>query len=85
MKSIQVNQETQRALKLVEEERLRQHGLWGEQNHSMGDWLSILGEEVGECCKAHNENDMDQLSIELTHVAAVSVQINEKIKEGNVR
>ncbi len=29
-------------------ERLRQHGKWGEQNHSPEIWLMILGEEVGE-------------------------------------
>lgn len=36
----------------VEQERLKQDQKWGVQNHSPSDWLTILGEEFGEACKA---------------------------------
>jgi NTP pyrophosphatase (non-canonical NTP hydrolase) len=36
-------------------ERARQNAKWGEQNHHPMEWLSILGEEVGEACEAANE------------------------------
>lgn len=34
------------------QERKRQNEKWGEQNHHPFIWLSILGEEVGECHEA---------------------------------
>lgn len=36
-------------------ERDRQDEKWGEQNHPAFVWLSIIGEEYGEMCKAVNE------------------------------
>ncbi|WP_375270004.1 hypothetical protein [Enterococcus sp. DIV0212c] len=38
-------------------ERKRQDKKWGEQNHSLLLWLSIIGEEFGEMCKEANEYD----------------------------
>lgn len=36
------------ATRMVLEERAKQDGKWGEQNHEPSDWLAILLEEVGE-------------------------------------
>lgn len=36
-------------------ERKRQDEKWGEQNHGAYTWMSIIGEEYGEMCKAVNE------------------------------
>lgn len=44
--------ETNSVLSEVQEERRRQDEKWGEQNHTPPEWLSILGEEFGEVCKA---------------------------------
>jgi NTP pyrophosphatase (non-canonical NTP hydrolase) len=57
-------------------ERKRQDEKWGEQNHNKTTWLSILGEEFGEVCRAVNESDNSALSAEritkeLIHTAAV--------------
>ena len=43
--------ETIRAVREVLDERKRQDGLWGEQNHGPFTWTAILIEEVGEFCK----------------------------------
>jgi len=39
----------------VHEERIRQDAKWGAQHHLPMEWLSILGKEYGEACKAANE------------------------------
>jgi NTP pyrophosphatase (non-canonical NTP hydrolase) len=44
--------EVVRVLAEVAQERGRQDGLWGEQNHDPFTWLAILGEEVGEVNRA---------------------------------
>lgn len=36
-------------------ERKRQDEKWGEQNHFAERWVTIIGEEYGEMCKAVNE------------------------------
>jgi len=33
-------------------ERERQESKWGPQHHSPMEWLTILGEEFGEACRA---------------------------------
>ena len=43
---------TTHVLEAVAQERARQDGLWGEQNHESGLWALILGEEFGEACKS---------------------------------
>jgi len=43
---------------LVIQERTRQEGKWGEQNHNDYYWLGILGEESGEVSKALIENSI---------------------------
>lgn len=66
----------------VKTERSRQEKRWGEQNHSQEYWLSILGEEFGEVCKAVCEKNYDtkvkdNYRDELIHVAAVAIQMIE--------
>ncbi len=40
----------------ITRERFRQDEKWGPQTHFWSSWLSILGEEFGEACKAYNDN-----------------------------
>lgn len=40
----------------IRDERERQDEKWGPQHHRISDWLSILGEEYGEACKAFNDD-----------------------------
>ena len=71
----------------IQAERKRQDIKWGDQQHWLGDWMAILGEEFGEVCKEVLEcqfgreppDHISMLRIELIHVAAVAVQIIEKI------
>ncbi len=69
-------------------ERLRQNEKWGEQNWKPSEWLSILGEEYGEVCRAVYEMELNppekrdpkwwlNYREELVHVAAVAVQMLE--------
>ncbi len=44
-------------------ERERQDNKWGEQNHNPFTWLTILGEEYGEACKAVLEAHFDGYGI----------------------
>ena len=39
-------------LQEIVNERKRQDGIWGEQNHTPEEWLLILGEEFGEVCRS---------------------------------
>ena len=39
----------------VVDQRYWQEERWGAQHHSIAEWLSILGEEYGEACKAAND------------------------------
>ena len=43
------------ALVLVNIERENQNDKWGDQNHTLPEWCTILGEEFGELCEAVNE------------------------------
>ena len=70
-------------LEEVMRERVRQDTKWGEQNHAAAYWLSILGEEFGEVCRAVCENDADSYREELVHVAAVAVSMVEAFDRGN--
>lgn len=73
----------------VRHERVRQNGLFGEQNHEPLIWLGILAEEFGEAAreandihfknyKKHSEAELlDRYREELVQVAAVSVAMIE--------
>ena len=58
-------------------ERGRQDMKWGEQNHHPTYWLSVLGEEFGEVCRAVCDKDAKNYREELIHVAAVAVSMAE--------
>ena len=78
----------------VNKEIKRQDGIWGEQNHSLTDWITILGEEFGEVCKEVSEmrmakgltemtQAMDRLDEELIQVVTVFFRILEKVRLKN--
>ena len=64
-------------------ERQNQDDKWGEQNHDVYKWLSILGEEVGEANKAALEDSRDDLINELIQIGAVTVAMIESLKRNN--
>lgn len=73
---------TYQVLDEVHEERKRQQAKWGEQNHAPADYLTILGEEVGEANKAALEakfagKEWGHYRTELIQVAAVAVAMVE--------
>ena len=77
---------TKSVLKEVLDERINQENKWGEQNHHPAEWLSILGEEFGEVCKAvceahftgyNSTGNWDNYRKELIQVAAVTVSMIE--------
>jgi NTP pyrophosphatase (non-canonical NTP hydrolase) len=79
---------TKSVLEDVKEERIRQDLKFGIQRHSMGKWLQILVEEVGEVAQAmqqgeiqSKDTDADDLYTELIQVAAVAVEIAEQVAE----
>ena len=67
-------------------ERELQFHKWGVQDHDEDRWMVILMEEVGECCKAIQEEDPANYREELVQVAAVAVAAIEafdrKFKDG---
>lgn len=75
-----------KAIIYVREERKRQHEKWGKQDHNLFVWMSILMEEVGEAAQAalhqtFGGSAKGTFGIEIIHVAAVAVQIIERIIE----
>lgn len=77
------------ALASVLEERIRQDGKWGEQNHNPYIYLAILVEEVGEMAQAAlqtqygGENGgLDHLREEAVQTAAVALAIVECLDRG---
>jgi len=63
-------------------ERKSQDIKWHKQRHSFGVWMTILGEEFGECCGAILGNgNLKSLRGELVQTAAVCVAIIEYIDE----
>lgn len=54
-------------------ERHRQDKKWGQQDHNIHRWSTILGEEFGESCKEAFEGNLHSYRAELIRVAAVAV------------
>lgn len=80
MKDIINIQRMDAILSEVAGERGRQDRLWGEQNHDIVTWMTILGEEFGEACKAAMEyhygvtdGRSKEYRKELLEVAAVAI------------
>lgn len=72
----------------IEEERKRQDGLWGEQNHEMPVYYTILAEEFGEVGQAIAESYLHQAPLgdirtELIQTAAVCVAMVEALDRRN--
>lgn len=73
----------------IDAERDRQEAKWGSQLHSWPIWAAILGEESGEvaeaCLQVHWQYDggLEHLREELVQVAAVAVQMLEKLNSGD--
>jgi len=81
----------ERVLAEINTERDRQEVKWGRQDHQPERWLSILGEEFGEVCKAICEASFpgypttgywSQYRKELIHVAAVAAAMAECFDRG---
>jgi NTP pyrophosphatase (non-canonical NTP hydrolase) len=72
----------------IDDERERQESLFGNQVHSWPIWAAILSEETGEvseaCLQVHwdGETALAHLREELVQVAAVAVQMLEKLDSG---
>jgi NTP pyrophosphatase (non-canonical NTP hydrolase) len=74
----------------VWKERQRQNELYGHQRRPWGQWLAILGEEVGEANQAiqpllgietTKPTDADDFGKELIHVAAVALAMYEQLHD----
>lgn len=82
-----MNSDTGAVLENVGMERQRQDNKWGQQDHEVGIWLAILGEEFGEVAKEIAESqarslDVAHLREELVQTAAVAVAWVEAIDRG---
>lgn len=78
------SQFTEKAMADVLAEREAQESKWGEQNHDPFTYLTILGEEYGECCEAALESrfcgkPIARLREEAVQAAAVAMAIVECI------
>jgi len=71
------------ALKQVKAERSRQDIKFGLQRHEQSRWISILGEEFGEVCKASLEGKDIEYRDEMIQVAAVAVAAVESFTDTN--
>lgn len=83
-----MTKQTENVLIEISQERDRQDAKWGVKNHDPTLWISILGEEYGEVCKATCEahfggykstDNWDRYRIELIHTAAVAVAMIESL------
>lgn len=78
-------------LQRVANERARQTRLFGEQKHTLYEWLAILMEEVGEVANAalywqengEYSHEWDAIEQEMVQVAAVAVAAIEDFGRGN--
>ena len=60
---IEVSHHTQAPiLRNIIEERKRQDEKWGEQNHPLVMWGTIIGEEFGEMCECINKLEVPPIS-----------------------
>lgn len=55
-------------------ERKRQDEKWGEQDHRADTWVSIIGEEYGEMCKAVNEFGFDPKEETISDIYTEAIQ-----------
>lgn len=75
----------------VAAERDRQDAKWGEQNHDLPVWITVLAEEIGEAAqevlaaRAGERPAMLRCRAELVQVAAVAVAAIEYIDRSTTR
>lgn len=69
----------ERFQELVQLERERQDSQWHSALRSPEFWITILGEEFGEVCRAVLKRDYDNLITELVQVAAVAQAFFEQL------
>ena len=73
----------------VSAERDRQDDKWGgepgTQRRDDHTYAAVLTEEVGECCKAWLERDVEGLRAELVQTAAVAVAWIEELDNGGMQ
>lgn len=55
-------------------ERKRQDEKWGVQEHRADTWVSIIGEEYGEMCKAVNEFGFDPKEETISDIYTEAIQ-----------
>lgn len=58
----------------ISKERDRQDKKWGEQNHDILQWFSIIDEERGEISKAWNEYAFDNHLIHIKEIKTEAIQ-----------
>lgn len=74
----------------LEAENHRQLLQWGIQNHSISDWLMIIGEEFGEACQSGVEvkfssnevkrrERLEELRAELVQLSAVTAAMIDSL------
>jgi hypothetical protein len=79
------------AIQMILVERRRQDRLFGEQRHDPAWWMTIMGEEYGETCKAvcdwrwgkQTPNPIGDIKAEASQVAAVGVAMIQVLIKGN--
>lgn len=63
----------------VHQEIQKQNAKWGLQDHSFGDWMLCINEELGEMSEAILKGRQDPAWEELTHVVALLCRLGERI------
>jgi len=81
------NAEQEKIINKVLEERKRQDAKFGEQNHAVFIWGTIIGEEYGEMCQAINDSLFNptpdtekQIYVEAIHTMASCMAMLECIE-----
>ena len=64
----------------IAQEIVRQDEKWGIQDHSLGDWWLIVGEEDGEAAAAILQGRFSVAECELIHAITVRVRMIEKLR-----
>lgn len=72
---------TEAILRNIYDERERQEEIFGPQEHTMEEWFTILGEEVGEVANAILEDGPFEIMQEAIQVAAVCVAMIEDMDD----
>lgn len=71
----------QATYKAIDKERDYQDKKWGTNKHKSHEWwMTVLGEEYGEACRAVCNGDDENLRDELIQVASVAVKILERLE-----